>query len=241
MTEKLVALITGANKGLGREAARQLARRGMTVVATARDRARGEASAAALRDEKLDVRALALDVTDGASIAAAARWVEGALGRLDLLVNNAGIVVSDGKPSEMDLADVRKTYETNLFGVVAVTQAFLPLLRRAPAGRIVNVSSGLGSLARMSNPTAQFARFSSVGYAASKTALNAVTVAFANELRETPIKVNAADPGWCATDLNNHTGPRSVEEGVRVVVQLATLGADGPTGGFFDENGPEPW
>jgi NAD(P)-dependent dehydrogenase (short-subunit alcohol dehydrogenase family) len=241
MHNKKVALVTGANKGIGHEIARQLARLGMTVFAAARDRERGEASAAKLRQEGLDVRLVEVDVTEPPTIVAAARHVEQQVGRLDVLVNNAGITIRRTAPAMVSVDDVRTVYETNVFGVIAVTQAMLPLLDRAPAGRIINISSGLGSLTKMSDPNFEYARFSGLAYATSKTALNGVTVAFANQLRSTRIKVNAADPGYTATDLNGHTGSRTVEQAARVPVRLATLDADGPTGGFFDEDGPEPW
>ncbi len=241
MHDKKVALVTGANKGIGYEIARQLARLGMTVFAAARDRGRGEASATKLLQEELDVRFVELDVTDAPSILKASRHVEEQVGRLDALVNNAGITIRRMPPATLTVDDVRTVYGTNVFGVIAVTQTMLPLLERAPAGRIVNISSGLGSLAKMSDPNFEYARFSGLAYATSKTALNAVTVAFANQLRSTRIKVNAADPGYTATDLNGHTGSRTVEQAARVPVRLATLEADGPTGGFFDEDGSEPW
>jgi NAD(P)-dependent dehydrogenase (short-subunit alcohol dehydrogenase family) len=241
MHDKNVALVTGANKGIGYEIVRQLARLGMTVFAAARDRGRGEASAAKLRQEGLDVRFVQLNVTSAAGILAASRHVEEQVDRLDALVNNAGITVRRTPPATLTVDDVRSVYETNVFGVIMVTQTMLPLLKRAPAGRIVNISSGLGSLAKMSDPNFEYARFSGLAYATSKTALNAVTVAFANQLRSTRIKVNAADPGYTATDLNGHTGSRTVEQGARAAVRLATLDGDGPTAGFFDEDGPEPW
>lgn len=237
-----IALVTGANKGIGKEIARQLARKGFTVVIGARDPDRGEAAAAALRDEGLAARAVMLDVTRGETIAAAAAWIERELGRLDALVNNAGITRGGGAPpSAIALAAVREVFETNVFGAIAVTQAMLPLLRAAPAGRIVNVTSGLGSLARSADPASPQAGVGGAGYGPSKTALNAVTVAFAHELRSTPIKVNAACPGYTATDLNQFRGPRTVEQAAREPVRLATLPADGPTGGVFNEDGPLPW
>jgi len=240
MTSTLVALVTGANKGIGRQIARELARRGYTVLVGARDAGRGEAAAAQIRQEGGDARAIALDVTDAASIAAAAARIRSELGRLDVLVNNAGIV-KGGAPSVAALADVRAVFETNVFGVIAVTQAMLPLLLEAPAGRIVNVSSGVGSLTRISDPSYPHRGVGGIAYGPSKSALNAVTVAFAQELADTPIKVNAACPGYTATDLNGHSGPRSVAEGAREPVRLALLGADGPTGTFSNDAGPLPW
>jgi NAD(P)-dependent dehydrogenase (short-subunit alcohol dehydrogenase family) len=183
-----------------------------------------------------------LDVTRKAAITAAAHRIEEAYGRLDILINNAGISTEPrAAASATDLDRVRDVYETNVFGVIGVTQAMLPLLRRSPAGRIVNLSSSLGSLTLASTPGSPWSRFGLLGYNTSKTALNGITVQFANELQGTSIKVNAACPGYVATDLNGHSGYRSPAEGARVAVMLATLPADGPTGGFFDEAGPVAW
>jgi NAD(P)-dependent dehydrogenase (short-subunit alcohol dehydrogenase family) len=241
MHDRPVALVTGANKGIGFETVRQLAARGMTVLLGARDPARGQEAARSLRAAGADVRFLPLDVTDAGSIATAARWIEAELGRLDVLVNNAGIAVDADPPSRADLGRIRTTFEVNVLGAIAVTCAMLPLLRRGPAGRIVNVSSGLGSLALSSDPQWEHADFTTIGYPASKAALNMVTVQLAKELRDTRIKVNAADPGFTATDLNGHHGTQTAEEGARAAVQLATLDADGPSGGFFDARDRVPW
>jgi NAD(P)-dependent dehydrogenase (short-subunit alcohol dehydrogenase family) len=236
-----VAVVTGANKGIGLEIARQLAREGITVFLGARDAERGRAAAEKLRAEGFDARPLALDVTDDASVAAAASFVERDTGRLDILVNNAGIAIDDGPPSRVSIGALRRTYETNVFGVVRTTQAMLPLLRRSDAGRIVNLSSGLGSLARNSDPSWDYAAVKFLAYNSSKTAVNAITVQFAYELRDTSIKVNAADPGYVATDMNRNQGVRSVEQGAATPVRLATLPPDGPTGGYFNDDGPLPW
>jgi NAD(P)-dependent dehydrogenase (short-subunit alcohol dehydrogenase family) len=236
-----VAVVTGANKGIGLEIARQLARERITVYLGARDEERGRAAAEKLRAEGLDARPLRLDVTDDASVAAAAAQLERDGGRLDVLVNNAGIAIDDGPPSRVSIDVLKRTYETNVFGVVRVTQALLPLLRRSQAGRIVNLSSGLGSLALNSDPSWDYAAVKFLGYNSSKTAVNAITVQFAHELRETPIKVNAADPGYVATDMNGHRGVRSVEQGAATPVRLALLPPDGPTGGYFNDEGPLPW
>jgi NAD(P)-dependent dehydrogenase (short-subunit alcohol dehydrogenase family) len=242
MAEKKIALITGANKGIGKEIARQLGAQGMTVLLGARDSGRGEEAAAELRAGGADARAVRLDVTDAASIEAAARQIESQYGRLDVLVNNAGIALDGGGPaSTIDVDTLRRTYETNVFGVFAVTQAFLPLLRESEAGRIVNHSSGLGSLTQNSDPNGKYAGVKPLAYNSSKAALNMMTVIFAAELKDTPIKVNAADPGYTATDLNQHSGPRTVEQGATAAVRLAMLPADGPTGGYFDEDGTVPW
>jgi len=241
MTDRRVALVTGANKGIGLETARQLAREGIIVFLGARDEARGLAAAEKLRAEGLDARPLRLDVTDDESVAAAASFLEQSAGRLDILVNNAGIAIDDGPPSQVSRDALRRTYETNVFGVVRVTQALLPLLRRSDAGRIVNLSSGLGSLTLNSDPTSPFASVKFLAYNSSKSAVNAITIQFAYELRDTPIKVNAADPGYVATDMNRNQGVRSVEQGAATPVRLATLPADGPTGGYFNDEGPVPW
>lgn len=220
------------------------------MLVGARDPARGRAAA-----EKIagDARALALDVSSPASIAAAAARIRSELGRLDVLVNNAGInrsqggevtlaeLMRRGTPSVASLDEVRAVFETNVFGVIAVTQAMLPLLREAPAGRIVNVSSSVGSLTTISDPAYPFRGMTGIAYAPSKSALNAVTVAFAQELEATPIKVNAACPGYTATDHTNRSGSRSVVEAAREPVRLALLGADGPTGTFSNDAGPLPW
>ncbi len=236
-----VALITGANKGIGLEIARQLGRQGMTVLIGARDEGRGQEAAEKLRADDVDARSIQLDVTSQETIDRAARHIEKEFGRLDVLVNNAGIFIDDAPPSGLNMDALRRTYETNFFGPIAVTQAMLPLLRRSPAGRIVNMSSGLGSLTQISDPGWGFSHLNLLAYNSSKTALNAATIEFAKELRGTLVKVNSADPGYTATDMNNHQGPRSVEQGARVAVRLATLPEDGPTGGFFDENGALPW
>src|SRR6266508_6177779 len=230
-----IALITGANKGIGFETARLLGARGMTVLVGARDADRGEQAERALRGAGADAHFVWLDVTDEKSVHRAAEWVDTEYGRLDILVNNAGIARADGRglPSDTTLATLREVYETNVFGVVAVTNAMLPLLRRAPAARIVNVSSEVGSIASMTDPNSPLWPMASVPYPSSKSALNMVTAMYAKELRDTPIKVNAANPGYWATDLNGHQGFLTAEQGARVSVHLATLPADGPTGTFW--------
>jgi NAD(P)-dependent dehydrogenase (short-subunit alcohol dehydrogenase family) len=237
MHENRVALITGANKGIGHAIASELAARGFTVLVGARDASRGEAAARRIAG---DARPIVLDVTRADSIGAAAARIRRELGRLDVLVNNAAIATR-AKPSEASLDDVRAVFETNVFGVIAVTQAMLPLLREAPAGRIVNVSSRIGSLSAITDPTFPMPGVGGVAYGPSKTALNAVTIAFAQELAGTPIKVNLACPGYTATDLNGHRGPARVAEAAREPVRLALLGPDGPTGTFSNETGSIPW
>jgi NAD(P)-dependent dehydrogenase (short-subunit alcohol dehydrogenase family) len=183
-----------------------------------------------------------IDVSDDVSIARAARAIDERYGRLDILINNAGISGgAAGSPSEITRARMRQVYETNVFGVVAVTNALLPLLRTSAAGRIVNLSSGLGSLTLSADPASAFGPSNYLAYQSSKAALNMITVAFAKELRPARIKVNAADPGFTATDFNNRRGYNSVEQAATIVVRLATLPADGPTGTFQDENGMVPW
>lgn len=237
----LSALVTGANKGIGFETARQLGRIGMIVWLGARDSGRGQAAVDTLRSEGLDVRLLQLDVADEESILAGARALGRETDRLDVLVNNAGILAGRTPPSATAPADLRRVFDVNFFGAVRVTQAMMELLRRADAARIVNVSSGIGSLTQSSDPDYEFYRVKSLSYAASKAALNMATIQFAYELRDTGIKVNAADPGHTATDLNGRTGRRSPEQAASVIVALASLPAGGPTGGFFDDKGALPW
>jgi len=236
------ALVTGGNKGIGFEVARQLGAAGLTVFLGARNPKLGEEAAAKLRGEGLDVRFVALDLDRVESAAAAAVAIEKIGGKLDVLVNNAGIIEpGDGPPSTANLTAARRVMEINYFGTLAVTQALLPLLRKAPAARIVNVSSGLGSIALNGDPAWSFASVKLAGYNASKAALNMMTVQLAYELRDTAIKVNAADPGFTDTDMNGHKGTQTVAEGAAEPVRLALLPADGPTGGYFDSAGPQPW
>jgi NAD(P)-dependent dehydrogenase (short-subunit alcohol dehydrogenase family) len=235
----MIVLVTGANKGIGLEIARQV---GGTVLVGSRSGDRGDEAVKVLTGEGVDARAVRLDVTDEESLAEAAAWIDAEYGRLDVLVNNAGIIAGGyTPPSETPLGIVRDNYETNVFGVIAVTNAMLPLLHRAEAARIVNVSSGLGSLGNAMDPSGPYFSVNLLAYNTSKTALNGVTVAYAKELAGTPIKVNAADPGYCATDLNGHSGPRSAQQGAAIAVRLALLDADGPTGGFFNDEGPVSW
>jgi NAD(P)-dependent dehydrogenase (short-subunit alcohol dehydrogenase family) len=239
------ALVTGANKGIGRAIAKGLAKQGYTVWIGARDAGRGEAAAEQLREEGLDIRFLQLDVGDDASAKAAAATLAGQTDHLDVLVNNAGVALEgmDGviKPSTLEMAQLKATYEVNVFGPLRVTQAFVPLLRKAPAARIVMMSSSLGSLTLQADLDGPFASLNLLAYSSSKTALNGVTVAFAKEFHGTPIKINAACPGYVATDLNANSGTRTVEQGATIALRLATLPADGPSGGYFNEDGPLPW
>ena len=250
--DKQVALITGANQGIGLQIAKELARRGFTVLVGSRNLERGEAAAKTIDG---DARAVQLDVTDEASIAAAAERLRKELGRLDVLVNNAAISNTSKRPGEsvaeyarrlppskLPLAEVRAIWETNVFGVLALYQAMLPLLRESPRARIVNVSSGVGSLTRNSDPSFPARPSFGPGYAASKTALNAMTLAMAIELESTGIKVNAVSPGFTKTNLNAYEGTETVEEGAAEAVRVALLGPDGPTGTFSHAKlGPLPW
>ena len=241
-TESKLALVTGANKGIGFEVARSLAREGHTVLLGARNPALGEAAAAKLREDKLDVRFVELDLDRNETFASAAAVIERDYGQLDILVNNAGIVdPADGPPSTAGIAAMERVFHTNFFQTVAVTQALLPLLRKARSARIVNVSSGLGSLTQHSDPSWPYAAIKVLGYCASKAALNMFTVQLAWELRDTPIKVNAADPGYTATDLNHNSGHQTIEQGAAETIRLALLPDDGPTGTYSDSAGPVPW
>ncbi|WP_329417750.1 SDR family oxidoreductase (plasmid) [Streptomyces sp. NBC_00704] len=242
MTDEKIALVTGANKGIGFAVARRLGERGIVVVVGARDETLGKQAADALAADGIAATALRLDVTDPEGVAEAAREIERRHGRLDILVNNAGTAGGfTGAPSAATAADLREVYETNVLGVVTVTHAMLPLLRRSPAGRIVNLSSHVGSLTLNSDPDSPLAGVNMIAYQSSKTALNAVTVAYAKELRGTPVKVNAALPGVVATDINHHRGPRTPAEGAAVVVRLALLDESGPSGVCLADEGPVPW
>jgi len=242
MSEQTIALVTGANKGIGYEIAAGLAARGWSVGVGARDDERREAAVAKLQADGADVFGVPLDVTDDASVAAAARLIDERAGRLDVLVNNAGVTGGMGglTPSTADLAAVRTAVETNVIGVIRVTNAMLPLLRRAASPRIVNMSSSVGSLTRQSTPGAETGPISAA-YSPSKTFLNAVTLQYARELRDTNILINLGCPGYCATDLNGFRGVRTPEQGAAIAIHLATLPDDGPTGGFFEDAGPVPW
>lgn len=250
MTYKSVALVTGANQGIGLQIARDLVGHGFTVLVGSRNLASGETAAKSIG---ADAHAIQLDVTDKVSIADAAGHIMKEFGKLDVLVNNAGIsrvgkeegkledVAKKGRLSLVSLDDVRTIYEVNVFGVIAVTQAMLPLLRKSNAARIVNVSSGVGSLARTLGPDGEHLREIFGAYSISKAALNSVTVGFAIELEKDGIKVNGACPGYTATALNNFHGTRTVEQGAQEPVRLALLGSNGPTGTYSNDEGLLPW
>jgi NAD(P)-dependent dehydrogenase (short-subunit alcohol dehydrogenase family) len=240
MTTHQTALVTGANKGIGFETARQLAQQGFTVWLGCRDQSRGEAAAKELAADG-DVRFVRLDVTDIASIQAAREHIADETG-LDVLVNNAGIAVAEGdsRPSSVKLDALQQTFDVNVFGALRVIQAFLPLVKRSPAGRIVNVSTTMGSLTVLTSEQNPFGEVPVFSYPASKTALNAITGWLAVELRDTAVKVNSVCPGSNQTDMNS-SGAQPASEGAKVVVRAATLPADGPSGSFFDAAGPVGW
>lgn len=250
MESKRVALVTGANKGIGLQIAKDLAGHGFRVLVGSRNLENGEKAAKTIVG---DAQAVQLDVTDQGSIDAAAALIERQFGHLDVLVNNAGIShtgrlavttleegLKAGRLSVAPVEDLRAIFATNVFGVLAVTQAMLPLLKKSTAARIVNISSSVGSLTLSSDPAHMFNAMYGI-YSSSKTALNGITVGLASALKPFGIKVNAVCPGYVATDLNAFTGTRTVEEGAREPVRLALLGPDGPTGTYTDENGPIPW
>ena len=240
--DRKIALITGANKGIGYEVARQLGQHGITVLVAARSAQLGAEAVAKLRAGGADAHFVELDVTRDETIKKAAENIQKEYGRLDILVNNAGVVAKgDSAPSSADPEAVRRILDVNFFGVLAVTQAMLPLVRKSAAGRIVMVSSGLGSLTLNSDPSWEFAPVKMLGYNGSKAILNMLTVQLAWELRDTAIKVNTVNPGYTATDLNGHQGNQTVEEGAAETVRQALIAADAPTGSFFETGGTVPW
>ncbi|MGF1427576.1 SDR family oxidoreductase [Kitasatospora sp. LaBMicrA B282] len=243
MSERTIALVTGANKGIGYEIAAGLGALGWSVGVGARDTERRQAAVERLRAAGVDAFGVPLDVTDDASVTAAARLIEDRAGRLDVLVNNAAIAGGvPQEPTRVDPATIRTVVETNVIGVIRVTNAMLPLLRRSAAPRIVNMSSSVGSLTRQSGATGeQAAGPVAVAYAPSKTFLNAVTLQYARELSGTNILINLGCPGYVATDLNGFTGVRTPEQGAAIAITLATLPDDGPTGQFFEDTGVVPW
>lgn len=236
MSTNKVALITGANKGLGLEIARQLGQQGITVVLSARDEAKGQAAAATLKAEGIDAHSVKLDVTKAEDIAALPAYFEKNFSRLDILINNAGISLD--KAGQTDPDAFRQTYETNVIAPWFIAQALLPLLQEAPAGRIVNHSSILGSLTILSTEMRDAIL---PAYNSSKAALNMLTVQLANAVRNTRVKVNAGHPGWVKTDMGGDNAPLEIVDGAKTAVALALLPDDGPTGGYFHLGKTLPW
>lgn len=242
MNIKRQALVTGANKGIGLAIAKGLAEAGFFVWIGARDRSRGKQAVAQLRCAGLDAGLLEIDVAIEDSVYQAAAMLSEQIDALDILVNNAGIAVDMTKaPSEVRMQDMKAVYDVNLFGPVRVTQALLPLLKKADQARIVMMSSGVGSLTLITDPTSIYSTVNLLDYTSSKVALNAVTVSFAKELEPLGIKVNAVEPGHVRTDLNGNSGVLTPEEGATTVIKMALLGSDGPTAGFFGSHGRQPW
>jgi NAD(P)-dependent dehydrogenase (short-subunit alcohol dehydrogenase family) len=244
MTNQKIALITGANKGIGLETARQLGKQNIIVLIGARDAKKGEAAAKEMQGQGLDGRSLAIDVADPKSIERAAAQVDREFGRLDILINNAGVMIDDQKKkvSEQSLDTWRATFDTNLFGLIATTRAFLPLLRKSEAGRIVNLSSILGSITYHSTPGSPTYDFKvAPAYDVSKAAVNAYTVHLAYELKDSKIKVNAAHPGWVKTDMGGEGATMEIVDGAKTSVALATIGKDGPNGAYLHMGQALPW
>jgi NAD(P)-dependent dehydrogenase (short-subunit alcohol dehydrogenase family) len=243
MSTKKIALITGANKGIGFETARQLGEQGITVLVGARDEAKGSQAAEKLRKAGLDVHGIVIDVDSAESIQAAAARIERDYGRLDILINNAGVMLDDQKkkPSEQSLDVWRKTFETNLFGLITTTQALLPLLRKSAGGRIVNLSSILGSIHFHATPGSPVYDMKVPAYNVSKSAVNAYTVQLAYELKDTKIKVNAAHPGWVKTEMGGEGATMDIPDGAKTSVELATIGPDGPNGAYMHMGETLPW
>jgi NAD(P)-dependent dehydrogenase (short-subunit alcohol dehydrogenase family) len=233
MNSKKLAVVTGGNRGIGFEVCKQLASSGLKVLLTARDRSKGKAACDELHKQGLDVVFHQLDPTDATSIKNFAKFLEKEFGRLDVLINNAGILIpNDDVASQTDIDILRQTLETNVVSVLAMSQAMIPLMKKH-GGKIINVSSDLSSLHNMDTGY--------VAYRISKTGLNAITRVLAAELAGSKIKVNSMTPGWVRTDMGGEAAPRSVEEGADTIVWLATLPEDGPTGGFFRDRTPHPW
>jgi len=237
------ALITGANKGIGYETAKQLAKLGYYVYLGCREASLGQEAVDKLVESGLtNVESIQLDVTDPITIKESCKAIENKSNQLDVLINNAGILGLIPQPaSTYSVEEIRKVFDTNCFGTIRVTQAFIPLLRKSDSGRIVNVTSGLGSLTLHTDPNWQYFHFKSAGYSISKAALNGFTIMLAFDLKDTDIKVNSIDPNYTATDFNNHRGERTPEQSAKVIVKYATLDNNGPTGKYFNEEGELPW
>jgi NAD(P)-dependent dehydrogenase (short-subunit alcohol dehydrogenase family) len=251
MANETIAFITGGNRGIGLETARGLGKKGITVLIGSRDKAKGDAAAAELKKEGIaNVEAIQFDVANYNDHSRLAKLLDDRYGKLDILVNNAGISIDGGDfsnpkgfntTSTVSTAKLHETFETNFFAVVALTQTLLPLIKRSPAGRIVNLSSILGSLTLNADPTSPIYSVKAFAYNASKTALNAFSISLAAELRGTNIKVNSAHPGWVKTEMGGPNAPLELSEGGKTSIELATLPADGPTGGYFHLGQPLPW
>lgn len=240
MNKSRTVLVTGANQGIGFETAKELGSIGFTVLLGARNSDRGKEAEEALVKEGIKAHFVLLDVTKQDTIDKVAELIDNTYGSLDVLINNAGIAVEKGRqPSQLDTQDLKETFETNFFGLFAVTKAMLPLLIKSTAGRIVNVSSGRGSFANNIKPVDK--SLNALAYNSSKAAVNMLTLTFSKELIETSIKINSAAPGYTITAINDFKGHRTVQQAAEIIVKLATLDENGPTGGFFDENGTVPW
>lgn len=242
--QKKVALITGANKGIGLETARQLGKLGVTVLVGARDVAKGEAAVAELKKDGVDAKAIKLDVNDAADYAAVAKEIEASYGVLDILVNNAGVMLDARTGNETSTTSdkvLRDTFDTNFFAVIGLTQALLPLLRKSAGGRIVNLSSVLGSNTLHATPGSSIYNAKTFAYDASKAALNSFTIHLAHELKDTKIKVNSAHPGWVKTEMGGDGAMMELEDGAKTSVELATLQADGPSGTYVHMGEALPW
>ena len=242
--DKKVALITGANRGIGFETAKQLGETGVTIVAAARTQQAADETAAKLKAQGIDAYGLKLDVVSSADQAAAVKYLEEKFGKLDILINNAGVAASTGFTavnSQVADDEIRRIFDTNYFAVVSLTRSLLPLIKKSEAGRIVNLSSILGSLTLHADPNSPIAGFKSVAYDSSKSALNAYTIHLAWELKDTPIKVNSAHPGWVKTEMGTDAAPMEIPDGAKTSVALAVLGADGPTGKFIHLGEELPW
>ena len=238
MADKRIALVSGANRGLGLEISRQLVAQGYAVIMGSRDITLGEAAAETLRDRETELHVVRLDVTDPTSIAAAVNTIDERFGVLDVLVNNAGVLMESWGtlPSEITLEQMRATFEVNYFGLFEMTRACLPLLRKSTAGRIVNMSSDMASIGTIDDPNSVVYAVWAPAYQASKSAVNALTVLFAKQLKDTGIKVNSASPGWARTAMGGDEAPLSAAEGADTAVWLATLPDDGPSGAFFSSS-----
>jgi NAD(P)-dependent dehydrogenase (short-subunit alcohol dehydrogenase family) len=239
---KPIALITGANKGIGFETAKQLGQKGYTVLVGARDASKGNEAVNLLKTEGIDAEFVHVDMDDSSTFSHAVEKITTQYGHLDALVNNAGIFIDAGSNAKnVEIELVRKTFDVNLFAQIELTQKFIPLLEKSPAGRIVNLSSILGSLTLNADPNSPFGEWRSLAYNSSKAALNAFTTILAYHLKDTKIKVNSAHPGWVKTDLGGSEAPMELEDGAKTSVWLATLPEDGPTGGYFHMQDKLPW